>query len=95
MTQQFGTQTLFTIPTDLIRIRDPFIVADHTSMLYYLFGTTDKDPWNGKGEGFQVYRSRDLKLWSEPEFVFYPPKGFWGKKIFGLRRFITIEMHGI
>ncbi|EHL12214.1 hypothetical protein HMPREF9624_00521 [Oribacterium asaccharolyticum ACB7] len=82
MTQQFGTQTLFTIPTDLIRIRDPFIVADHTSMLYYLFGTTDKDPWNGKGEGFQVYRSRDLKLWAEPEFVFYPPKGFWGVKNF-------------
>ena len=35
-------------------------------MQYYLFGTTDADPWNGVGIGFQVYRSRDLKLWSEP-----------------------------
>lgn len=73
---------MFTISTGQIRIRDPFIVADRTSMLYYLFGTTDSDPWYGNGEGFQVYRSRDLKFWSEPEFVFRPPDGFWGEKNF-------------
>ena len=68
-TLQSGTQILYTISTDHIRIRDPFVVADRASMQYYLFGTTDADPWNGVGIGFQVYRSRDLKLWSEPEYA--------------------------
>lgn len=79
---QSGTQILYTISTDHIRIRDPFVVADRASMQYYLFGTTDADPWNGVGIGFQVYRSRDLKLWSEPEYAFRPPEGFWGTKNF-------------
>ena len=81
-TLQSGTQILYTISTDHIRIRDPFVVADRASMQYYLFGTTDADPWNGVGIGFQVYRSRDLKLWSEPEYAFRPPEGFWGTKNF-------------
>ena len=44
-----------------IRIRDPYIVADKETKQYYLFGTTDSDPWNGEGEGFKVYRSENLE----------------------------------
>ena len=72
----------FNIPSEQIHIRDPFIVADRASMQYYLFGTTDPDPWHGTGIGFQVYRSRDLRLWSKPEYAFRPPEGFWGTENF-------------
>ena len=48
-----------------IRIRDPYIVADKETNQYFLFGTTDSDPWNGEGEGFKVYRSENLEEWVE------------------------------
>ena len=58
------------IPTNQIRIRDPYIVAVNESRTYYLFGTTDTDPWNGDGEGFMVYESKDLEHWSKPIYAF-------------------------
>lgn len=61
-----------------IRIRDPFVVPCKETKTYYLFGTTDSEPWYGAGEGFKVYESRDLEYWSEPKYAFQPPKGFWG-----------------
>lgn len=65
-----------------IRIRDPFIVPVESTRTYYMFGTTDTDPWNGPGEGFLVYRSKDLIHWAQPEYAFQPPKGFWATKQF-------------
>lgn len=65
-----------------IQVRDPYIVPDREKGVYYLFGTTDKDPWVGPGEGFQVYESRDLENWSEPKWAFRPQPGFWATKDF-------------
>lgn len=70
------------IHTNEIRIRDPFIVPDKEKSMYYLFGTTDTDPWNGRGEGFRVYTSRDLIQWSEPAYAFRAPQDFWASKNF-------------
>ena len=70
-------QKTYPIHRSLIRIRDPFIVACKETQVYYLFGTTDTEPWYGKGEGFKVYESKDLEYWSEPKYAFQPPKGFW------------------
>ncbi|MBP3633865.1 MAG: hypothetical protein J6J43_04750 [Oscillospiraceae bacterium] len=55
---------MYHIHTKDIRIRDPFIVPCKERQVYYLFGTTDTDPWHGAGEGFLVYESKDLELWS-------------------------------
>lgn len=82
MVQPFGLQKKFGIPTSDIRIRDPFIVPDSHTRTYYMFGTTDTDPWNGPGEGFLVYASHDLKKWTEPVYAFQPPDGFWADKQF-------------
>ncbi|MBN2510747.1 MAG: family 43 glycosylhydrolase [Spirochaetales bacterium] len=61
-----------------IRIRDPFIVPVTEENTYYLFGTTDRDPWKAAGVGFDAYKSSDLHNWEGPFRVFTPPKGFWG-----------------
>ncbi|MDT4762786.1 glycoside hydrolase family 43 protein [Sphaerochaeta sp. PS] len=61
-----------------IQIRDPFIFVVPETGTYYLFGTTDKNPWNQKGEGFDAYRSQDLESWEGPFRVFTPEPGFWG-----------------
>jgi beta-xylosidase len=59
-----------------IRIRDPFIVRDGN--YYYLFGTTDKNCWNGKAQGFDMYKSGgDLEKFDGPFPAFRPPSGFW------------------
>ena len=65
-----------------IRIRDPYIVADKETKQYFLFGTTDSDPWNGEGEGFKVYRSENLEEWVEEGYAFRPPQNFWANKNF-------------
>jgi len=65
-----------------IQMRDPFIVPDEKRRLYYLFGTTDPDPWYGPGIGFDCYWSKDLRRWEGPFPAFTPPKGFWGFKSF-------------
>jgi len=61
-----------------LRIRDPFVLADANSGTYFLYGTTDPDPWSGAGVGFNAYRSEDLENWVGPIDAFRPPTGFWG-----------------
>ena len=61
-----------------IQIRDPFVYVMKDEAMYYLFGTTDKNPWNQRGEGFDAYTSTDLKHWEGPHRVFTPALGFWG-----------------
>jgi GH43 family beta-xylosidase len=54
--------------TDKIRIRDPFIYADESSKLYYMYAQAG----NRSGSGFtgvEVYTSRDLIKWSDPQPV--------------------------
>lgn len=82
MIQQSGVRLSYTIPTKNIRIRDPFIVADKKTEQYFLFGTTDSDPWNGIGEGFRVYRSKDLEEWIDEGYAFKAPPNFWANKNF-------------
>ena len=65
-----------------IRVRDPYIVPVKETGKYYMFGTTDSDPWDGKGEGFLVYESVDLQHWSEPKYAFQPASDFWAEKNF-------------
>jgi len=52
--------------TGEIPIRDPFVLPLTQSGFYYLFGTTDKNPWSGKGDGFDCSRSRNLSDWERP-----------------------------
>ena len=65
-----------------IHIRDPFVLPIAQSGFYYLFGTTDKNCWGGKGTGFDCYRSRDLSDWEGPFPAFRPAPSFWGETQF-------------
>lgn len=55
-----------------IQIRDPFVLTVPEEGCYYLYGTTDKDPWGVHAQGFQAYKSSDLKIWEGP----YPGTSF-------------------
>lgn len=61
-----------------IQIRDPFVLTMKEKGRYYLYGTTDKNPWNSPGEGFDAYSSEDLEHWEGPFAVFRPEESFWG-----------------
>jgi arabinan endo-1,5-alpha-L-arabinosidase len=63
---------------DAIVIRDPFVLAVQEEKKYYLYGTTDPDPWKEPGIGFDVYASSDLEHWEGPHPAFRPGAGFWG-----------------
>lgn len=64
---------------DEIRIRDPFVLPLAAERVYYLFGTTDPQACtDGRGTGFDVYRSRDLQVWDGPFPAFRPAADFWG-----------------
>ncbi len=63
-----------------IQIRDPFILLAEDR--YYLYGTTDTNPWNGKGQGFNAYVSNDLEDWEGPFQVFQPSGDFWADENF-------------
>lgn len=65
-----------------IRIRDPFVVTDYENKVYYLYGTTDQNTWEGKAEGFNAYRSTDLENWEGPFPVFRPDENFWSDRNF-------------
>nr|WP_144922188.1 glycoside hydrolase family 43 protein [Paenibacillus bovis] len=65
-----------------IRIRDPFILPIAESQTYYLYGTTDVNPWNGTAVGFDVYKSKDLENWEGPFPVFRPDEDFWADQNF-------------
>lgn len=71
--------TAFPVHLDEIRVRDPFIYADTSTQTYYLYAQSGNRMKNPQpGEGVDVYRSKDLELWSEPTLAFQRPEGFWG-----------------
>lgn len=85
MIQHNGTRQLYMNNKkrrEEIRIRDPFVVTDGESKAYYLFGTTDTEPWYGRGEGFLVYKSSDLEEWEELGYAFLPGNNFWADRNF-------------
>lgn len=63
---------------EALQIRDPFILTVPDDGLYYLYGTTDADPWKRPGHGFDAYTSPNLENWEGPYPVFRPRAGFWG-----------------
>jgi arabinan endo-1,5-alpha-L-arabinosidase len=65
-----------------IRIRDPFILTDHDSKTYFLYGTTDENVWEGQAVGFNAYQSTDLENWEGPFQVFRPAADFWADRHF-------------
>jgi len=68
------------VKTAEIHLRDPFVLPLAEEGRYYLYGTTDPDCWQGKGVGFDAYRSADLEHWEGPFPVFRPPTGFWADR---------------
>jgi beta-xylosidase len=62
-----------------VQMRDPFVLRHDAEGCYYLYGTTDPDPWKGRGIGFDVYRSEDLENWEGPFPAFRPSPDFWGR----------------
>lgn len=65
-----------------IQIRDPFVLPFENEQKYYLFGSTDKNTWEGKATGFDAYTSADLESWEGPFPVFRPMQGFWADQNF-------------
>ncbi len=76
-----------------IQMRDPFILADERSNCYYIYGTTDKDPWKTEGVGFEAYRSTDLVHWDGPYVIFTPPQDFWGTHNFWAPEVHVYQQH--
>ncbi len=62
---------------DEINIRDPFILP--CDGVYYLYGTRAETCW-GEADGFDGYRSTDLKEWEGPFEIFHRPEGFWADR---------------
>lgn len=63
-----------------IQIRDPFVLPLAAERVYYLYGTTDREPMREDfAVGFDLYRSRDLVTWDGPFPAFRPEPDFWGK----------------
>lgn len=58
-----------------IQMRDPFILVEEGT--YYLFGTTDADPWK-EGHSFLCYKSSDLEHYEGPFAAFAPGESFAG-----------------
>jgi len=58
-----------------IQIRDPFILVEDGA--YYLFGTTDADPWR-EGHSFLCYKTSDLEHYEGPFTAFEPGEDFAG-----------------
>ena len=69
-----------------LQIRDPFVVREDGR--YYLFGSTDKNIWEGRGTGFDVYVSaagtgaEALTDFEGPFPAFRPPADFWSETNF-------------
>jgi len=65
---------IFDINISDMSARDPFILADSQTKLYYL-------PVSGGGK-IKMYKSKDLKMWKDEGTAFDPKPDFWGKTDF-------------
>lgn len=63
---------------DEIAIRDPYILADEHTGLYYLYASSPLP----LEKGFCVYVSEDLQGWQAPRSVFVADKEFWAQDEF-------------
>ena len=61
-----------------INIRDPFIVADASSGVYYMYRSSSVNAEDGTVRGgVEVFRSRDLENWEGPVRVMTVPADNW------------------
>jgi arabinan endo-1,5-alpha-L-arabinosidase len=65
-----------------IHLRDPFVLPVPAERRYYLYGTTDPDPWRAPAVGFDAWTSEDLEDWHGPIPAFRPAPGFWSDRNF-------------
>ena len=56
------------IPTEDIRVRDPFIYADAKTDTYFLYAQAKNRAGSGY-QGVEIYTSKDLKTWTPPRPV--------------------------
>lgn len=73
------------IPTEDIRIRDPYIFTDSVTQNYYMYAQMD-NRLGGRGDeqkpkGVEVYVSSDLKQWKQPQTVLLLPDDFWARYV--------------
>lgn len=64
------TSPASTIKLEAIRMRDPCILADVVSKIYYLVGSA--------GRSVRAYTSADLANWQGPQIIFTAPQDIWG-----------------
>lgn len=64
-------------PLSEIRLRDPFLLPDPATGLYYLV-TSNLRP-EGRGRGVSMLTSPDLETWEGPVSVFDIPSDFWAQ----------------
>ncbi len=63
-----------------IYIRDPFVYVEDD--IAYLLGTTDKQAWGGKADGFLAYKSNDLINFEGSYLLFENNPSFWADENF-------------
>lgn len=67
---------------DDIYIRDPFILPIEKNHTYYMYASSTTTDRNGEQVGgVKVYKSTDLKKWSEPKQVCVIPEGNWSRGV--------------
>lgn len=73
------------IPTEEIRIRDPYIFNDSVTQKYYMYAQIDNRLGDleddKKPKGVEVYTSSDLKHWRQPKTVLQLPDDFWARNM--------------
>ncbi|NBC84462.1 MAG: family 43 glycosylhydrolase [Bacteroidetes bacterium] len=73
------------IPTEEIRIRDPFIVTDHATSKYYMYAQMgnrlNRSEKEKKQRGVEVYISTDLKNWTKPKPVMLLDENSWAREM--------------
>lgn len=62
-----------------INIRDPYVLLHND--VYYLYGTRSETCWS-QAEGFDCYKSNDLKEWEGPFEIFRRPDDFFADREF-------------
>jgi GH43 family beta-xylosidase len=60
-----------------IRIRDPFVLPDPKTGLYYLIASRGNRQRDAKG--WEIYVSTDLRRWRKPVTVYEPAADHWGQ----------------
>ena len=64
----------FTIPVSSLRLRDPFILVDKKTSMYYLHFNNNLK--------IRVYKSKDLSTWKDEGYSFIAKTDFWAPDVY-------------